>query len=76
LSGKRYTEKLNIAAVKQLTKGGRSGGEDARRPGMMTKRLYDRKGKYGQSAIAYQEKKPEQHEQRRLNAELKRLTQR
>jgi hypothetical protein len=29
------------------------------RPGMMTKRLSDWKGKYGLSAIAYQEKKPE-----------------
>ena len=39
LSGERYTEKLNIAAVKQLTEGGHPGGEDARRPGMMTKSL-------------------------------------
>ena len=30
LSGKRYTEKFKIAAVKQLTEGRHIGGEDAR----------------------------------------------
>ena len=75
MSGKRYTEEFRIAAVKQLTEGGHSVGDVARRLGVTTKSLYDWKEKYGQSSTAYQEKKAEQDEVRRLKAELKRATQ-
>jgi transposase len=56
MSGKRYTEEFRIAAVKQLTEGGHSVGDVARRLGVTTKSLYDWKEKYGESATAYQEK--------------------
>jgi transposase len=75
MSGKRYTEEFRIAAVKQLTEGGHSVGDVARRLGVTTKSLYDWKEKYGESATAYQEKKAEHDEVRRLKAELKRVTQ-
>ena len=75
MSGKRYTEEFRIAAVKQLTEGGHSVGDVARRLGVTTKSLYDWKEKYGESSTAYQEKKAEQDEVRRLKAELKRVTQ-
>ena len=42
---------------------------------MTTKSLYDWKEKYGESTAAYQERKAEQDEVRRLKAELKRVTQ-
>ena len=75
MSDKCYTEEFRIAAVKQLTEGGHSVGDVARRLGVTTKSLYDWKEKYGESATAYQEKKAEQDEVRRLKAELKRVTQ-
>jgi transposase len=40
-----------------------------------TKSLYDWEEKYGESSTAYQEKKAEHDEVRRLKAELKRVTQ-
>ena len=75
MSGKRYTEVFRIAAVKQLTEGGHSVADVARRLGVTTKSLYDWKEKYGESSTAYPEKKAEQDEVRRLKAELKRVTQ-
>lgn len=75
MSGKRYTEEFRIAAVKQLTESGHSVGDVARRLGVTTKSLYDWKEKYGESTAAYQERKAEQDEVRRLKAELKRVTQ-
>jgi transposase len=55
MSGKRYTEEFRIAAVKQLAEGGYTV-------------LYDWKAKYGESSTAYQEKKADQDEVRRLKA--------
>ena len=55
--GKRYTEGFRIAVVIQLSEGGSPVGEVARRLGVTTKSLCDWKGKFGQSATAYQEKK-------------------
>ena len=75
MSGKRYTEEFRIAAVKQLTEGGHSVADVARRLGVTTKSSYDWKEKYGESTAAYQERKAEQDEVRRLKAELKRVTQ-
>ena len=62
MSGKRYTEEFRIAAVKQLTEGGHSVADVARRLGVTTKSSYDWKEKYGESSTAYQEKKAEQDE--------------
>jgi transposase len=55
MSGKRYTEEFRIVVVKQLTEGGHSVGDVARRLGVTTKSLYDWKEKYGESSTAYQE---------------------
>jgi transposase len=68
MSGKRYTEEFRIAAVKKLTEGGYTVGDVARRLGVTTKSLYDWKAKYGESSTAYQEKKADQDEVRRLKA--------
>ncbi|MFT5099088.1 MAG: transposase [Patiriisocius sp.] len=65
MSGKRYTEELRTASVKQLTEGGHPVGDIARRLGVTAKNLYDCKAKYGESSIAYQEKKADQDEVRR-----------
>lgn len=75
MSGKRYTEEFKIAAVKQLTEGGHSVSDVALRLGVTTKSLYDWKERFGESSAAYQERKAEQDEVRRLKAELKRVTQ-
>ena len=53
MSGKRYTEEFRIAAVKQLTEGGHSVADVARRLGVTTKSLYDWKEKYGESSTVY-----------------------
>lgn len=45
MSGKRYTEEFRIAAVKQLTEGGHSVADVARRLGVTTKSSYDWKEK-------------------------------
>ena len=71
MSGKPYKEAFRIGAVKQLTEGGHSVGDFARRLGATTKSLYDWREKYGEPSTAYQEKKAEQDEVRRLKAELK-----
>ncbi len=75
MSGRRYTEEFKIEAVKQLTEGGYSVSDVARRLGVTTKSLYDWRARYGKSAVEYQSEKATQDELRQLKAELKRVTQ-
>jgi transposase len=75
MSSNSYTDEFRIAAVKQLTEGGHSVGKVARQLDLTTKILCEWKEKYGESETAYQEKKAEQGEVKRLKPELKRVTQ-
>jgi len=74
MSGKRYTEEFKIEAVKQVTDRGYSVGDVADRLGVTTKSLYDWVKRYGDDSERYQSEKSQQDEIRRLQSELKRVT--
>jgi transposase len=74
MSGKRYTEEFKIEAVKQVTDRGYSVAEVADRLGVTSKSLYDWIKRYGDDSERYQADKAQQDEIRRLQAELKRVT--
>src|SRR5690606_15574959 len=65
---------FKIAAVKQVTEGGHSIADVAKRLGITTKSLYNWRDRYGDNANAYQEKQSFNDELRKLKAELKRVT--
>jgi len=75
MSGQRYPEEFKIEAVKQVTEGGHSVYDVAKRLGISSKSLYDWKERYGDSSSDYQKDKAAQEELRQLRAELKRVTQ-
>ena len=74
MSGKRYTEEFKVGAVKQVTDRGYSVGDVADRLGVTAKSLYDWIKRYGDDSERYQTEKDQQTEIRRLQAELKRVT--
>ena len=74
MSGKRYTEEFKIEAVKQITDRGYSVGDVAERLGVTTKSLYHWIKCYGDDSERYQSEKSQQDEIRRLQSELKRVT--
>jgi len=74
MAGERYNEEFKIAAVKQVTENGHSIADVAKRLGITTKSLYSWRDRYGKNAQAYQEKQSSNEENRRLKAELKRVT--
>ena len=74
MAGERYTEEFKVAAVQQVTEGGHSIADVAKRLGITTKSLYGWRDRYGDNAKAYQEKQSSTDELRRLKAELKRVT--
>ncbi|MFT6449534.1 MAG: transposase [Oleispira sp.] len=74
MAGERYNEEFKIAAVKQVTEGGYSIADVAKRLGITTKSLYNWRDRYGENAQAYQEKQSSSDELRKLKAELKRVT--
>ena len=74
MAGERYPEEFKIAAVKQVTEGGHSIADVAKRLGITTKSLYSWRDRYGESAAKYQIKQAESEELKRLKAELKRVT--
>ena len=74
MSSKRYPEEFKREAVRQVTDRGHSVAEVARRLGTTTHSLYDLVKRYGPEADQYQAKADEQAEIRRLQKELKRVT--
>ena len=74
MSGKRYTEEFKIEAVKQVTERGYSVAEVADRLGITSKSLYSWIKRYGKDSERYQIEKSQYDEIRRLQAELKRVT--
>lgn len=75
MSSKRYTEEFKIQAVKHITENGHSVSEVGRRLGVTTKSLYSWLERYGDKREAYQQESASQAEIKRLQKELKRVTQ-
>lgn len=75
MSGKRYPEEFRIEAVKQVTECGYSVTEVAKRLGVTTKTLYEWKDKYGGDPEQRKKEESLSDEVRRLQKELKRVTQ-
>lgn len=74
MSSKRYTDEFEIEAVKQVTERGFSVGEVARRLGVTTHSLYAWKEKFGGLEIAQRVAQDQSAEVRRLQAQVRRLT--
>lgn len=74
MSQKRYPEEFKIEAVKQVTVAGHSVAEVASRLGTTTHSLYAWIKRYGPESEAYKAKADEAAEIRRLQKELKRVT--
>lgn len=74
MSRKRYPEEFKIEAVKQVTVAGHSVAEVASRLGMTTHSLYAWIKRYGPDSDEHKAKADEAAEIRRLQKELKRVT--
>ena len=74
MSRKRYPEEFNIEAVKQVTVSGHSVAEVASRLGMTTHSLYAWIKRYDPDSDERKAKADEAAEIRRLQKELKRVT--
>ena len=74
ISNKRYPEEFKIEAVKQVTERGHSVAEVANRLGTTTHSLYACLKQYGPRAEEHQDKRNDQAEIKRLQKELKRVT--
>lgn len=74
MSKKRYTEEFKIEAVKQVTEGGYSVADVARRLGTTTHSLYAWRNKYGSGSQQSVRDNKQQTEINRLKADLKRVT--
>jgi len=74
MSDKRYPEEFKIEAVKQVTVSGHSVAEVAQRLGTTTHSLYAWIKRYGPESEKYQKQSDEAAEIRRLQKELKRVT--
>jgi len=74
MSNKRYPEEFKIEAVKQVTERGHSVAEVANRLGTTTHSLYAWLKQYGPRAEEHQDKRNDQAEIKRLQKELKRVT--
>jgi len=74
MSSKRYPEEFKIEAVRQVTDRGYSVAEVAARLDVTTHSLHAWLKKYGPDAATHQAKAEEQAEIRRLQKELKRVT--
>lgn len=74
MSQKRYPEEFKIEAVKQVTVAGHSVAEVASRLGTTTHSLYAWIKRYGSESEKYKAKSDEAAEIRRLQKELKRVT--
>jgi transposase len=74
MNGKRYPEEFKIEAVKQVTVGGHSVANVAARLGTTTHSLYAWIKRYGPDAEAYSQQTDDTREIKRLQKELKRVT--
>ena len=74
MSSKRYPDEFKIEAVRQVTERGHRVAEVASRLGVTTHSLYAWLKKYGPDAELNQVKANEQAEIKRLQKELKRVT--
>ncbi len=74
MSSKRYTEEFKVAAVRQVTERGYCVSEVAARLGTTTHSLYTWLRHYGVGLGSQPELNEHQVENRRLKAELKRVT--
>jgi transposase len=74
MKGKRYPEEFKIEAVKQVTIGGHSVADVAKRLGTSSHSLYAWIKRYGPNSEQYQKQANESAEIRRLQKELKRVT--
>lgn len=74
MSSKRYSEEFKIEAVKQITENGYAVSDVARRLGTTTHSLYAWLKKYSHESQHAQQNSQQQSEIKRLQAELKRVT--
>ncbi len=74
MSNKRYPEEFKIEAVKQVTERDHSVAEIASRLGTTTHSLYARLKQSGPRAEEHQDKRNDEAEIKRLQKELKRVT--
>ena len=74
MSGKRYTEQFKVEAVKQVTERGRPVAEVAERLGVTSHSLYQWVKQYKVPEAERAENTAQLDENRRLKAELKRVT--
>ena len=74
MSSKRYTDEFKIEAVKQVTERGFPVSEVARRLGVTTHSLYAWKAKFGGSDVVQLVTLDQSAEIRRLQSQVKRLT--
>lgn len=74
MSNKRYTDEFKIEAVKQVTERGFSVNEVAQRLGVTTHSLYAWKEKFGGPEVVQRVAQDQNAEIRRLQAQVKRLT--
>ncbi len=74
MSGNRYTEEFEIAAVKQVAQRGHPVSEVAERLGVSIHSLYAWTKRYGVPEVERKAVEAQSDEMRRLKAELKRVT--
>jgi len=74
MSDKRYPDEFKIEAVRQIVERGHKVAEVASRLGVSTYSLYAWKKQFGPDAVEQQAKTAEQAEIKRLQKELKRVT--
>lgn len=74
MSRQRYTEEFKIEAIKQVTERGHPVSEVAARLGVSAYSLYQWRKRYGKPAEERQQDDDLQAENRRLKAELKRVS--
>jgi len=74
MSNPRYTEEFKIEAVKQVADRGHSAAEVAARLGVSVHSLYQWLKRYDKPAVQRQQDDDLQAENRRLKAELKRVS--
>jgi transposase-like protein len=74
MSRQRYTDEFKIEAVKQITEGGHTVPEVAKRLGVTSNSLYKWVKEYGESPERAAAIRAEKAENQRLKRELKRVT--
>ena len=74
MSSRRYTDEFKTEAVKQITEGGHTVPEVAKRLGVTTNSLYKWVQRYGESPERAEAIRVEKAENQRLKKELKRVT--